>query len=446
MTPNAASSRSGDRLPAAYWRLWTASTVSNLGDGVFLVALPLLAARLTRSEVSISLVAAAASLPWLVLSLPIGAIIDRSDRKRILVRADSFRALVMVTLAVLAGTGHARIWMLWIAALALGVAEVFFDNSSQALVPAIVPPHLLERANGRRYAAELAANTFIGTPIGSIVFAAAVWLPFGLDAATFVLAVLLVLPIRGSFRATPADDRPLADRGVRTTLRQETRDGFAWLWKFPLLRSLAVALGLSNLGFQLAQAVFVLFAQERLHISERAFGFLLAVMGVGAVVGALLGERIAKLFGQSGAIYWALITWTLTLTLTGLFPVTWFVALMAAIESMAATAWNVVTVSLRQQIVPPQLFGRVNSVYRWFGWGTLPIGSAIGGQIAHEYGLRAPYFVGAGFVVLAIAVSVRHVNGRSIAAAVAAASALVGREERDDQPATPLTPAPPSMT
>jgi len=433
------STRPGDRLPAAYWRLWTASTVSNLGDGVFMVALPLLAARLTRSEVSISLVAAAASLPWLIMSLPIGAIIDRSDRKRILVRADSIRALIIAVLAVLAGTGHAQIWMLWVAALGLGIAEVFFDNASQAIVPAIVPAHLLERANGRRYAAELAANTFIGTPIGSLLFAAAVWLPFGVDAASFVLAVLLVLPIRGTFHArggAGADGAGSDDPGPRTTLREETRAGIAWLWKFRLLRSLALALGLSNLGFQLAQAVFVLFAQERLGITERQFGFLLALMGVGAVVGALLGERIAKVLGQSGAIYAALITWTLTLLLTGLFPVTWFVALMAAIESMAATAWNVVTVSLRQQIIPSELFGRVNSVYRWFGWGTLPIGSVIGGQIAHEFGLRAPYFFGAGFVVVAIVVSARHVNARTIAAAMEAAA----------QPATERTPAPPSMT
>ena len=428
------STRPVDRLPAAYWRLWTASTISNLGDGVFMVALPLLAARLTRSEVSISLVAAAASLPWLILSLPIGAIIDRSDRKRILVRADSIRALIIAALAVLAGTGHARIWMLWVTALGLGVAEVFFDNASQAIVPAIVPAHLLERANGRRYAAELAANTFIGTPIGSLLFAAAVWLPFGVDTASFVLAVLLVLPIRGTFHARP--DHETTDATPRTTLREETRAGMAWLWTFPLLRSLALSLGLSNLGFQLAQAVFVLFAQERLGITEREFGFLLAVMGVGAVIGALLGERIAKVLGQSGAIYAALITWTLTLLLTGLFPVTWFVALMAAIESMAATAWNVVTVSLRQQIIPSELFGRVNSVYRWFGWGTLPIGSVIGGQIAHAFGLRAPYFFGAGFVIVAILVSARHVNARTIAAAMEAAG----------QPATERTPAPPSMT
>jgi len=433
------------KLPAAYWRLWTASAVSNLGDGIFLVALPLFAARLTRSEVKISLVAAAASLPWLLLSLPIGTLIDRSDRRRVLVIADTVRTGLIALLAIAAATGRAEIWMLWLVALGLGIAEVFLDNASQAIVPSIVPAEQLAKANGRRYAAEMAANTFIGTPIGSVLFAVAIWLPFGIDAATFAFSVLMVLPIRGSFRAV--DRATLPD--LRSSLVRETRDGMRWLWKHPLLRSLALALGLSNLGFQVAQAVFVLFAEERLGIGERAFGLLLGVMGVGAVLGALLGERLALWLGRSGAIYLALGTWVVTLTLTGAIPVTWFVALMAAIESAAATAWSVVTVSLRQEIVPAELFGRVNSVYRWFGWGTLPIGSVIGGQVANVFGLRAPYFVGAGFALAAVLVSLPHVTSRSIADAIAASTSSTSATQAAAATAVQLedrTPAPPSIT
>lgn len=392
-----------------YRRLFLASTVSNLGDGVFLVALPLLAARLTRDEVEISLVTAAMALPWLVLSLPIGAIIDRSDRKRILVIADLFRAVVVAGIAIAATTGNVEIWHLWVAALCLGTAEVFFDNASQAILPAIVRPEQLEKANGQRYAGEIAANIFVGTPLGAVLFTTAVWMPFGVDAASFGLAVILVLPIRGKFRAVEADE-------PRTTsIYAETKEGLRWLWDFPLLRTLAISLGLSNLGFHMAQAVFVLFAMERLGISERGFGLLLGVMGVGAIAGALLGERISALVGPSFAIFATLALWVVTMAGTGLVLVTWFVVLMAFLESMAATVWNVVTVSLRQQIIPPELFGRVNSVYRWFGWGTLPIGAVIGGQVAHQWGLRAPYLIGAGVVLLALLVAMRHVSPRAIA-------------------------------
>ena len=399
------------RLGRDYQRLFLASTISNLGDGVFLVALPLLAARVSNGdEVEVSLVTAALALPWLVLSLPIGTLIDRADRKRVLVVADLVRAVIVGAIAVTAATGHVEMWMLWVAGLGLGTAEVFFDNASQALVPAVVSPELLEKANGRRYAGEIAANIFVGTPIGSLLFATAVWVPFGVDAASFALAVALVIPIRGTFRAT--DD--VSAVAERTSFVAETKAGLRWLWSHPLLRSLAISVGLSNLGFHMAQAVFVLFAREQLGISERGFGLLLGVMGVGALLGALLGERISARVGQSFAILAALTTWFVAMAGTGLIAVTWFVVSMAFLESMAATVWNVVTVSLRQQIVPAALFGRVNSVYRWFGWGTLPIGAVLGGQVAHRFGLRAPYLVGAGAVFVALLVAIPNVNPRAI--------------------------------
>lgn len=407
------SSATRERLPPAYWRLWTASTISNLGDGVFLVALPLLAARLTRSEVSISLVAAATTLPWLLFSLPVGALIDRSDRKRVMMVADTIRALAIAGLAVLAATDRAEIWMLWAIALVLGTAEVFFDNASQALMPAVVPSHQLQRANGLRYAAEITANTFLGTPLGSLLFAGAVWLPFGIDAATYVLAVLLILPIRGQFN--PTADVP---KDERSSLYAEVRTGLRWLWRFPLMRSLAVALGLSNLGFMVAQALFVLYAQDELGIGERGYGFLLALMGIGAILGGLLGERIVGRVGSSFAIKGSLAIWVVTLLVPGLFPVTALVAIAAALESMAASVWSVVSVSLRQQIVPGDLLGRVNSVYRWLGWGTIPIGALIGGQVASQFGLRSVYFVGAAIVLVAFFVAARQVNPAAIAAAM----------------------------
>ena len=167
------------------------------------------------------------------------------------------------------------------------------------------------------------------------------------------------------------------------------------------------------------QAVFVLFAQDELGVGERGFGLLLGIMGIGAVLGGVLGDRIVARLGQATSIYAALVTWVLTLVAVGAFPVAWFVALAVAIESMAATVWNVVMVSLRQQIIPAPLFGRVNSVYRWFGWGTLPIGSLLGGQVAHWYGLRATYFVGAAVMVLALLVAARRVNTASIVRALA---------------------------
>ncbi|MGD9997909.1 MAG: MFS transporter [Ilumatobacteraceae bacterium] len=425
-----AQQRVEQRLPPSYWRLWWASGISNLGDGVFIVALPLLAARLTRDSVSISLVAAATALPWLVLSLPIGALIDRSDRKHIMVAADTVRAVIVGGLTILVALDLAHIWMLWLVAVVLGTAEVFFDNASQAIVPAIVPQRLLEKANGRRYAVELAANTFVGTPLGSVLFATALFLPFGVEAATFAIAAALVLPIRGNFNPNEAP------RHESASMYAEVRTGLRWLWRHPLLRTVAISLGLSNLAFQMPQAVFVLFAQDELGVGEKGFGLLLAVMGVGAVVGGILGDRIVARLGQAASIYTALVTWVLTLVAVGAFPVAWFVAIAVSIESMAATVWNVVMVSLRQQIIPAHLFGRVNSVYRWFGWGTLPIGSVLGGQVAASFGLRATYFVGAAVMVLALLVAMRHVSTSAIVRALSGNRVALGTD------ATPVAVVP----
>lgn len=413
------------KLPRAYWRIWWASGISNLGDGIFLVALPLLAARLTRSEVSISLIAAVTALPWLLLSLPIGAVIDRSDRKRIMIRADLFRAFAIGALALAVVFDVAQIWMLWVMGFAIGVAEVFFDNASQALLPAVVPNELLQQANGRRYSVELIANIFIGTPLGSVLFAVAVALPFGVEAASFVLAVLLIAPLKGNFHPNPT-------RHETASLYAEMRTGLRWLWRNRLLRTIALSLALTNLALEIPQAVFVLFAQDTLGVTETQYGLLIGVMGAGAVLGGLLGDRIVGKLGQATSIYTALGVWVVCLTTMGLYPRPWSVALAVSIQSMAATVWNVVMVSLRQQIIPAELFGRVNSVYRWFAWGTMPIGAIVGGQVAHHIGLRANYFVAAGVMLVAVLVALRDVNTSSIV------RALAGDRRSNPQDDTPV--------
>ena len=383
------------RLTRDYWRLFAASGISNLGDGIFLAALPLLAARLTRSEIEIALTAAFNVLPWLLFALPVGAIIDRADRRRVMVQTDVVRAGVVGALTVVVALGHTEVWMLWILAFVLGTAEVFFDSASQAMLPAVVPPPLLAKANGRKWSLELAANTFVGTPLGSVLFVVAIALPFGIDAFTFALAALLVAGIRGSFNASVVDRHPSA------SMYSEMRTGMRWLWRQPLLRSIALSLALTNLAFQMPLAVFVLFAQDVLGVGETGYGLLLALMGVGAIVGGLLGDRIVARLGQTVCIYGSITTWIVTMLAVPLYPHAWFVAVAVTIEAMATTVWNVVTVSLRQQIIPPELFGRVNGVYRWVAWGTLPLGAIAGGQLAAGFGLKAPY-VGAG-VLMAVA-------------------------------------------
>ena len=419
------------KLPGAYWRLWTASAVSNLGDGVFVIALPLLAARLTDDPVSIGLIAAFFTIPWLLFALPVGVIIDRSDRRRVLVVADLCRAALVGALALIVAFGEVQIWMLWALAFGLGLGEVFFDSGSQTILPVVVPTEQLERANGFFYATEVTTNTFIGMPLGGALIAAAVWLPFGVDAVSFVVAAVLAATVRGSFRPAPA-----SSRSTSRSLVAEMRGGLRWLLDNALLRSLVVVVALMNLAFAATQATFVLFAKDELDISDRAFGPLLALVGLGALLAGLTGGRIIVAIGRRPAMVAAAIIPAVTSLLTGLFPVVWLAIPMTALQAFTTTVWSILAVSLRQQIVPTELFGRVNSIYRWISTGAMPLGALFGGVLASAYGLRTPYFAAAGLLLLAsFAVVVRMTpSALSAAAAQESPESLVAETPADDTP------------
>ncbi|HAP76500.1 MAG TPA: MFS transporter [Acidimicrobiaceae bacterium] len=427
-------------LGGSYWRLLAGSAISNLGDGVLVVALPLLATTLTDSPFSVGLISAFFTIPWLLLAIPAGAVVDRVDRRTLLVWADLFRAALVGLLALAAAFDGVQLWMLWALAFGLGAGEVFFDSASTAIVPQLVAPEQLERANGWRGAAEVTLNTFVGIPIGSTLFAAAVWLPFGVDAATFVVAAMLAASLRGSFRAQPSSTSTAT--ATTTSMRAEVREGFRWLWNHRLLRSMAIAVALTNLAFAATESTFVLFARDELGVSARMFGVLVGVVGAGALAAGILGAKLVEKVGRRFAILVAAFTPVLTMIAVGILPVVWWVVLMVTVQAMMITLWSIVAVSLRQQLVPQHLFGRVNGVYRWVSWGAMPVGGAAGGLVAAWFGLRAPYFFGAALMALAYLVIVTRLTRPAIAAALADAHSqhLAADEatERDDD-ATPLS-------
>lgn len=247
-------------LPRRYWRLWAAAAISNAGDGVFIIALPLLAVRITDRPASVALVATFFTIPWLLFSVPVGALIDRADRRHVLITADLCRGALVGGLALVAAFSDVQLWMLWVLAFGLGLGEVFFDNGAQAILPAVVDESDLERANGLLFSAEVAGSTFVGMPVGSTLFGFAVWLPFGLDAASFVLAAMLAASLRGTFRPRPHTEQ--------RHLGREMRAGFNWLAGHHVLRNLTLGIALMNMALAATQATFVLFATKELDISE----------------------------------------------------------------------------------------------------------------------------------------------------------------------------------
>jgi MFS family permease len=330
-----------------------------------------------------------------------GAIVDRTDRRALMVRVNVARGLLVSVIAVTAATGTARIWSLYLVAFALGVAETLFDNAAQSVLPSIVPPSLLELANGRQYAAEVVGNSFVGPPVGGLLFAATLSLPFWADAASFLISAALIATLVGSFRPPPRlglDGQPAPRRSIRADIGE----GLRWLYHHRVLRTLALLLGTLNFCGNMALATFVLFAQEELGLNDTGYGLLLAGMAVGGVIGGLIGARVARFLGSSRALRLSILFNGLCPIAMGLLSSGWWVAVVALAEGPFNGVWNVITVSLRQRIIPDQLLGRVNSAYRFIGWGASPLGALAGGLVANALGLRAPFFIAGALSLLAL--------------------------------------------
>jgi MFS family permease len=393
--------RTRTRLGAGYYRLWSASALSNVGDGVFLVVLPLLAAELTRSPALIAGVALAQRLPWLFFALPAGALADRLDRRRTMALVETMRFLVIGGLAVATALDVTSIPMLYVAALVLGVGETLFDTAAQSVITAVVAKDDLVKANGRLYAVEMTANQFIGPPLGGFLAGVAtigLTLGFGASAVLFAGAAVLLTLLRGSFRP----ERP--EEAAGRSLWGDIVDGLRYLFGQRVLRTLAVMTGVQNLAFTAATSVLVLYAvgpDSPMGLSESTYGVLWAMTGVGAVVGSLVAAPIERWVGRTNVLTLSILTGTLFTAVPAVTAEFVPVAAAFALSSVGIIGWNVVTVSLRQRITPDHLLGRVNAGYRLLAWGSMPLGAAIGGLLAEAFGLRV-VFAAASVAVLAL--------------------------------------------
>jgi MFS family permease len=388
--------RLGGGLPSGYWKLWLASAGSNLADGIFWVALPLLAVTLTDSPALIAGVTIASRLPWLLFSLVAGALADRLDRRRTMILVDVFRGGLLGALALAAFGGLASLPLLYVVAFALGVAETLFDTSAQSIMPNLVDADRLSRANGRLYAVELTMNQFVGPPLGGLLAAAGIALAFGTGAAAYLLAAAALLTIPGAFR-------PVRE-GPSTRLDHEIAEGLRYLFGHRLLRVLAVMVGLSNLASTAVFSVFVLYAVAPgpLGLNGVGFGVLLTSLAVGSLVGTFLVEPLERRLGRANLLAVAMTINSSTLlvpVLTTSVPLIFVVWLVAAAIGIA---WNVVTVSLRQRIVPDALLGRVNATYRLLAWGTMPLGAALGGLVGEAFGVPAVFLLFGGLQFLLV--------------------------------------------
>jgi MFS family permease len=390
-----------EQLGWRFAKLWAAGTTSALGSGLTLVAGPLLVASHTSDPLLVSGVSAVSWLPWLLFALPGGVLVDRVDRRRLMVIIDWARVAAMAVLTVAVATGHAVIPALYAVLFIINAGEIVFRSASQAMVPAVVPREGLERANGWLQGGETLTGSMIAGPLGGFLFAAAVSLPFLANTATYAVSAVLIGLVAGSYRPEPST-AAAAGAGLARSLWAEVAEGFSWLIQQRLLRTMAILIGLLNVTLTAALAVLVLLARERLHLGSVGYGLLFTSMAVGSLLGAAIGDRLIK---------WFTATWTIRIGL--LIEAGTHLALAASTSwllvgvvlfafGVHSSLWSIVGNSLRQRLTPPSMLGRVGSTSLFIAAGGNCAGALLGGAVATRFGVTAPYWVG---FVVAVAVS-----------------------------------------
>ncbi|MFF5214555.1 MFS transporter [Micromonospora sp. NPDC000442] len=393
------------RLGADFAKLWTASAVSNVGDGITMAAGPLLVASITGNPALIAGAVFVQQLPWLLFALLSGAYVDRLDRRRLVVTVNLTRAVALTTLALTVATGTVTVAVFYAVLFLLGTAETLADTAMGALLPSVVAPDRLPSANARLYATFTIGNQFVAKPLGAWLFVISAAAPFGLTALSFAAAAALLAGIRPA--SAPA---PVAT--AHESIVRSIAEGVRWLWRHRLLRTLALSMGVGNVAFCAAFAVFVLYCRQRLGVSDVGYGFLLTAFAVGGLAGTAVATRLVRTFGRTVVLRAGLVIEMVTHLILATATAVWVVVVVLVVFSAHGMVWGVTVASLRQRLVPSRLLGRVGSAYAVLDLGGAAVGSLVGGLIAVTWGITTPFWI-AGVAMAVVTLVAWRPLGRS---------------------------------
>jgi MFS family permease len=360
--------------------LWTAFTASNLADGLNLVALPLLAITLTDDARLIAAVVVFQYLPFLVIGLPAGVIIDRYDRRWIAAVAQVVRAAVVGGLGVILLSGEASILLLFVVAFLIGASEVMTDGGVPALVRELVRSDQLEDANARLSATQTVSNAFVGPPLGALLFEVDASIPFLLSAGVSIASAVTLGRIPGRYRA--------AQSAVVAPLRRQLVVGLRYVWAHPVLRLLVIAVGTFSFVGAAGNAVFVVLLSERFGIDGVGFGVLISVDAIASVVMSFFVARLIRRTSHSWSMRLSVVCFVVGALMLGLSTIAALAFVAASINGVSGPTWNIVSSTVRQRLVPDEVFGRMMTAYLFIAWGLRPVGAMIGGIVAEAWGAQ----------------------------------------------------------
>lgn len=386
-------------LGAPYRRLWSATLLSNLGDGIRAAAFPLLAATLTSSPVLIAGVAVAVELPRLLFGLVAGAVADRLDRRRLVVAVDVARMALLAGLIVLISANVATIVVVYAVVFACGLAEVLGDTTAATMVPSLVSREHLDTANGRMVTAEIAGNEFLGPPLGGYLFGVALVLPFAVNSGTLAVAAALIATIPAIVNTRL---RPHTDPN-RPGVLGDIASGVRWLAKHRHILPVPVttiALAMTDSAWF---TLLVLYLDQVLHLPAIWYGVLLAAGALGGLAGGVFAARIAQLIGPRQATLGCLALAAAGQLLLGTTSSAVLTTLVLATSSMAFAVWNVIARTAIQRRTPTELLGRIISINATAVTAASILGAILGGVTASHLGLHAPFLLGLPLLFAAIA-------------------------------------------
>ena len=383
------------RLGRSFRWLLSATVVNNIGDGVAISAGPLLVASQTRDPLLVSMALLSEYLPALLFGVVGGAAADRFDRRRMVVFVNLGRAVVLAALVATIVSGTVNILVVLGALFVLGTAETFADSASSTLIPSLVPREDLGIANARMQGAFLLTNQLLTPPIGAFLFAVGMALPFATNAACFALGAVLVSRVATSTRNELRE---------RSSLRSEMAEGIRWLLAHPPMRTLALTILTFNVTFGAAWSVLVLYAGERLHMDAVGFGLLTTAVAAGGVVGTVSYGRLERRFSLADIMRVGLLIETGTHLVLALTTSSAVALATMVVFGAHAFIWGTTSTVVRQRAVPDELLGRVGGVYRVAIVGGMVIGTPIGGVLARQFGITAPFWFG--FVGSALLVTI----------------------------------------
>ena len=380
-----------EKLGPAFNRLFSASVISNLSDGLLAVAAPLLAISLTKDPVLISLLSAFVMLPWLLFAIPIGLIVDRSNKRLLITFTNSIRFITAGLVALAISTDTITIYWLLLATFLIGTCEVATDTATQSLIPVILEKKNFEKANSRLNIAETVIQNFIGAPLSGFLYATAIVLPFILNSLGFLIAAIFVLMIPAHLISHGStEDKHEVEK---KSFIGDIKFGLNYLWNDRPLRRLVATTTSLGFFYSLSTSTLILFITETLNLPTQYFGVLLAGSGSGAVLGGILTSTLSKKFGRGGVLAVAIFVSSITVLFQGFAPNFWVFGSIGFISAFFSTNWNILLMSCYQVLIPAELYGRIHGARRTFVWGVMPFGAFLGGVIAKS-GLRLPLIIG----------------------------------------------------